>query len=148
MDDPDNRPQAKQTQSSNERLPGDRSQPYWLDKDRRRVQAWASAHGGKGTIGVKTFPFAGCTLPTNFLTYDIPPHASEGVHTHHLDDPVEGSFDECYYIVAGEGRMEIGGGTVPVKAGDHVFVPVGVPHGIENTSPTAHLKVFLTYIYR
>lgn len=32
--------------------------------------------------------------------------------------------------------------------GDHVFTPIGVPHGIENTSDEHHLKVFLTFIYR
>ncbi|MEX2494801.1 MAG: cupin domain-containing protein [Woeseia sp.] len=134
--------------SSGERLPGKRDQPYLLDTEDEGVQAWANVHEGKGLIDVKVFPFERGSLPANFLTYDIPPGASEGVHTHQLNDPVEGSFDEFYYIVSGEGQMEIGDEIVPVKAGDYVFTPIGVPHGIENTSSTTNLKVSLTFIYR
>lgn len=130
------------------RLPGERGASYSKDSDDAGVRAWEGVHEGKGTIGVKSYRFAGATIPASFVTYDIPPHASEGVHTHLLDDPVEGSFDEFYYIVSGEGRMQVGEEIVPVRAGDHVFTPIGVPHGVENTSDEHHLKVFLTFIYR
>lgn len=63
------------------------------------------------------------------------------------NDP-EGSFDEFYYILSGSGEMEIDGRRVPVKAGDHIFTPNGVAHGIENTSIGENLKVYLVAMRR
>lgn len=109
---------------------------------------WVEVHKGKGTTLATRFPFDGGAKPANFLTYDFPPGASEGVHTHNIGDEEMGSYDEFYYVVSGSGQMEIDGEIVHVKEGDHVFTPNGVAHGIENTSKTNHLKVFLTYIER
>lgn len=105
-------------------------------------------HGGKGMLGVKFFfeperP----SKPALFLEYDIPPGASEGVHTHSADRP-EGPWDEFYYIVSGSGRMTIGETTVEVKTGDNVHTPLGVSHGIENTSQDSRLHVYLVAILR
>lgn len=129
------------------RLPGTRARPYYFDHDRADLR-WISIHEGKGLSGFKYYRFDGAALPASFVTYDLPPGASEGVHTHLLDDPVEGSFDEFYYIVSGSGQMEIGDEIVPVTAGDHVFTPIGTPHGIENTAKNQNLKVFLTFVFR
>lgn len=105
-------------------------------------------HEGKGAVGVKFFcdpeEFA---RPAILLTYALPPGASEGVHTHRPGDRKMGSFDEFYYIVSGSGEMQIAGEKVPVTAGDHVFTPNGVAHGIENTSD-ADLKVYLVAMRR
>lgn len=38
------------------------------------------------------------------------------------------SRDECYIVVEGEGRFQMGGETVPFKPGDFLFVPAGVEH--------------------
>ena len=44
------------------------------------------------------------------------------------------SVDEWYYITAGCGEMEVGGGpTQPVSAGDTVAIPAGVSQRISNT---------------
>jgi uncharacterized RmlC-like cupin family protein len=129
------------------RLPGKRSADYQLESDGRGAQ-WQAVHEGKGEIGVTLFSFGCSAIPVSFVSYDLPPGSSEGVHTHLLDDPVEGSFDEFYYIVAGSGRMRIRDDIVQVKAGDHVFTPIGTPHGIENDSDSEHLKVMLTFLYR
>jgi quercetin dioxygenase-like cupin family protein len=113
------------------------------------IAAWNNVHHGKGSMGVKRYRFGGAPRPANFVVYDIPPGASEGVHTHLRDNSNGlGVFDEFYYIVEGEGQMEIGETRVPVRAGDHVFTPIGIPHGIENTAASGHLKVFLTFIQR
>ena len=109
----------------------------------------AGIHGGKGKGKAKWFRFDGASAPANFMIYDLPPGASEGVHTHFLDDRNrEGSYDEYYYIVAGSGQMEIDGEIVSVTRGDHVHTPLEVAHGIENTHPTDNLRVFLTFIKR
>lgn len=106
-------------------------------------------HQGKGKGRARIFRFADQSAPAYFMIYDLPPGASEGVHVHFLDNRnKEGSFDEYYYVVSGQGQMEIDGEIVPVVQGDHVHTPLEVAHGIENTHPTEHLRVFLTFIQR
>ena len=112
------------------------------------VETFEKVHDGLGSVDVRIFSFNDASLPARFLIYDFPPGASEGVHTHRMGDKVEGAFDEYYYIVAGQGEMEIDGSRVPVKAGDHVHTPLTVAHGIKNTHATEHMKVFLTFIDR
>ncbi|HEX3845992.1 MAG TPA: cupin domain-containing protein, partial [Steroidobacteraceae bacterium] len=119
------------------------------DTDSGALKQFAAIHQGKGSVGIKRFMFEGHPAPANFIIYDIPPGASEGVHVHHLDNRNnEGPFDEYYYIVGGQGQMQIDGQIVPVSTGDHVHTPLDVSHGIENTHPTEHLKIFLTFITR
>jgi mannose-6-phosphate isomerase-like protein (cupin superfamily) len=105
-------------------------------------------HGGKGLIDVKYFFDADDrTRPALLLQYDIPPGASEGVHTHDRE-VAEGPWDEFYYIVAGTGQMTIDGERLAVREGDNVHTPLGVAHGIENTSTEARLRVFLVALNR
>jgi mannose-6-phosphate isomerase-like protein (cupin superfamily) len=106
-------------------------------------------HQGKGKGKAKFFRFDGAPAPAHFMVYDLPPGASEGVHVHFLDNRnQEGSFDEYYYIISGQGQMEIDGRNVAVAKGDHVHTPLEVAHGVENTHPTENLRVFLTFIRR
>ena len=106
-------------------------------------------HAGKGTGKAKFFGFDGAPAPAHFIIYDLPPGASEGVHVHFLDDRnQQGSFDEYYYFISGQGQMEIDGAVVAVAKGDHIHTPLEVAHGVENTHPTENLRVFLTFIKR
>jgi oxalate decarboxylase/phosphoglucose isomerase-like protein (cupin superfamily) len=106
-------------------------------------------HRGKGTGRARLFRFDGASAPAYFMIYELLPGASEGVHVHYLDDRnKEGSYDEYYYIISGQGQMEIGGEIVAVAQGDHVHTPLEVSHGVENTHPTENLRVFLTFIQR
>lgn len=105
-------------------------------------------YGGEGTISLSHFAFGGAPAPARFVVYDMPPGSSEGVHTHRLGEAAPGPFDEYYYVIAGEGVMSLAGEAVPLKAGDHVHAPLGVAHGIANTSTTDHLRLFLTFIAR
>ena len=45
-----------------------------------------------------------------------------------VDDQKPHSRDECYVIVEGKGKFEMGGEVVPFDAGDFLFVPAGVEH--------------------
>jgi oxalate decarboxylase/phosphoglucose isomerase-like protein (cupin superfamily) len=109
----------------------------------------AGIHQGKGKGKIKFFWFDGATAPTYFLIYELAPGGSEGTHVHFLDNRnKEGSFDEYYYVVSGQGQMELDGKIVPVSSGDHVHTPLEVAHGIENTHATEPLRVFLTFIKR
>lgn len=122
-----------------------RSDPEQAKRVRRKV------HEGKGEIEVKFFFRDSDDMPSNpaiLLLYDIPPGASEGVHTHNFGDVQQGSFDEFYYILAGKGEMQIAGQRVAVAPGDHIFTPNGVAHGIENTAAEGNLKVYLVAMRR
>ena len=121
---------------------------YKTERDDEALVHVPNVHSGKGAIDIKFFfRQQRHSAPALLLIYSIPPGASEGVHTHRSGDTKEGSFDEFYYILEGRGVMEIDGKPVPVSAGDHVFTPNGVAHGIENNSD-APLKVYLTAIRR
>ena len=104
----------------------------------------ASLYGGSGTIEVsRLFRSEGFLTPILLAVYRIPPGASEGVHAHHHGDDNLGALDEIYYVVSGQGHMIIDGRRVPVATGECIFVPAGVPHGIENTSTDTDLKVHI-----
>lgn len=122
---------------------------YTKDPEADGMVEITGIHEGKGKGKAKFFRFSGTPFPAHFMIYDLPPGASEGVHVHFLDDRnKEGSFDEYYYIISGQGQMEIDGEIVPVAKGDHVHTPLEVAHGVENTHPTENLRVFLTFIKR
>ncbi|BBE34341.1 cupin domain-containing protein [Sphingosinicella microcystinivorans] len=121
---------------------------FKLEPGSQGFQTFKAVHEGLGSIDVKIFDFGDAPAPANFLIYDIPAGASEGVHLHNLTDPKLGAFDEYYYIIEGRGRMTIDGEAVLVTAGDHVHAPLDSWRGIENIDSSDRLKVFLTYIDR
>jgi mannose-6-phosphate isomerase-like protein (cupin superfamily) len=49
-----------------------------------------------------------------------------GPHVHH-------GFEECMYVLAGEGRTLTASGTHPVRQGDTILVPADEPHVTRNT---------------
>ncbi len=112
------------------------------------AKPYPHVHEGEGTVSLRYFGFDKSPAPAHFVIYDMPPGSSEGVHTHQLGDTVLGPYDEYYYIIDGQGEMEIDGETVLVKTGDHVHTPLTVPHGIRNTHKDQNLRVFLTFITR
>ena len=56
-------------------------------------------------------------------TLEVGLYAPEGVDPQQPHDQ-----DECYVILEGDGRFEMGDETVPFQPGDFFFVPAGVPH--------------------
>ena len=56
---------------------------------------------------------------------DVEPGAAQVRHEH---DP-----EQVYVVVAGEGRMHVGGEDRAVEAGDLVHIPANTEHGLENT---------------
>jgi oxalate decarboxylase/phosphoglucose isomerase-like protein (cupin superfamily) len=106
-------------------------------------------YGGKGTIAVRrVFRQARSPDPVLLAIYRLPPGTSEGVHSHGKDGASDGPLDEFYYFIAGNGEMRIGESRVAVSAGDYLFIPVGVPHGVENTSADADLLIHVIAIPR
>ncbi len=49
-----------------------------------------------------------------------------GPHVHH-------GFEECMYVLAGEGRTLTAAGAHPVRQGDTILVPADEPHVTRNT---------------
>lgn len=124
------------------------AKPYRIERDAEKIEIRPNIHGGAGSVAVRFFRFDNAPADARFLIFDLPPGASEGSHCHRHDDPVEGPYDEYYYILSGSGEMDIDGEIVPVRAGDYIFTPLGVTHGIANSSSSAHLRVHLAYLRR
>ncbi len=57
----------------------------------------------------------------------IKPGTTNQMHVH--DDQ-----EQVYFVQQGEGVIQIGEEKADVKAGDSIFLPVGVPHGFVNNS--------------
>lgn len=55
-----------------------------------------------------------------------PDEKPRGMHRH-------ADFEECIYVLSGQGTSYAGNEAVPVKAGDTILVPVGEPHVTRNT---------------
>ena len=45
--------------------------------------------------------------------------------------------DEWVALLRGEAVLRVAGDAVPLKAGDHLFLPAGVPHTVEHVSEGA-----------
>lgn len=45
--------------------------------------------------------------------------------------------DEWVLLVHGEAVLDVAGESVSLKSGDYLFLPAGVPHSVERTSPGA-----------
>jgi len=52
------------------------------------------------------------------------PGQTQHVHTH-------AAADKFYFLVTGKARMTVGSETREASAGDVVWAPAGVPHGVE-----------------
>jgi len=92
---------------------------------------------GDGSVGVEWYFRDSTALPTSVMLYHLEPGASEGEHLHLEGDPASCSVDsehELYLCVAGEVVMLVGDERATLRAGDAVYVPEGVPHGVRNDS--------------
>lgn len=65
------------------------------------------------------------------------PNNEIGVETH--------PFDQIILIVEGDGKAILHGKESPVKAGDMIFIPQGIPHNVINLDPEKALKLISFY---
>ena len=56
------------------------------------------------------------------------PGQSHALHAHH-------GMDKMYFVVEGAGLFLLEGKGLPMKAGDLLVAPDGVPHGVRNDGP-------------
>lgn len=45
------------------------------------------------------------------------------------------AYEETYYILSGKGTITLDGDTWEAEAGTVVYIPAGIPHSLESTSP-------------
>src|SRR3546814_6605304 len=60
---------------------------FGLEAASKGIATFQAVHEGLGSIDVRLFDFGGAPAPADFLIYDIPVGASEGVPLHNLTDP-------------------------------------------------------------
>lgn len=96
-----------------------------------------SLYGGAGEVGVEWYFRSRNQLSTSVMLYHLEPGAAEGTHLHlagHPESCSEISEDELYICVAGEVVVTVAQESAVLRAGDAVYVPEGVPHGVANSS--------------
>lgn len=79
---------------------------------------WRSDRMGKSTL------FQSPRLLIGLNSFE--PGQFHALHSH--DD-----IDKVYQVVEGEGTVLLEGRELPIKQGELIVAPVGVPHGIRNT---------------
>jgi quercetin dioxygenase-like cupin family protein len=80
---------------------------------------YASSKMGKSTI------FESPRLLVGLNAFE--PGQEHGLHAH-------AGMDKVYHVVDGEGLFLLPGRELPMRAGDLLVAPDGVPHGIRNNS--------------
>ena len=55
------------------------------------------------------------------------PGQAHALHAH-------AGMDKMYYVIEGDGLFLLDGNDVPMRAGDVLVAPDGVPHGVHNSS--------------
>ena len=80
---------------------------------------WRSDKMGKSTL------FESSRLMAGLNAFE--PGQSHSLHAH-------AGMDKLYYVVSGEGVFLLEDEELPMRAGDLLVAPEGVPHGIRNTS--------------
>ena len=82
---------------------------------------WRSDKMGKSTIYESTRLLVGLNA--------FEAGQSHALHAH-------AGMDKLYYVIEGEGLFVLEGRELPMRAGDLLVAPEGVPHGVSNTGTT------------
>ncbi len=80
---------------------------------------WRTDRMGKSTLFESTHLLLGLNA--------FEPGQSHALHAH-------AGMDKVYVVVAGEGLFLLEDARLPMRAGDVLVAPDGVPHGVENNS--------------
>ncbi len=105
-------------------------EPLVLHEDDLPVERWDDP--SRGSVVWRTL-FSGDRTATSGMTVgiaELPPGEPDPGPAHRHAPP------EVYYLLAGEGVMEIDGAPTPVRAGSAVFIPGLAEHRLVNTGTT------------
>lgn len=109
---------------------------YILQNDAEVAKAEPGTHNGGGkTVGFNFFANAK-NLKTAFRKRILKPGSSIGYHLQ--------KEDEIYYILTGNGTMQMNGKTFAVKPGDAILTRPGSSHGI---APNADNDLVILIVY-
>ncbi|MDN3586713.1 cupin domain-containing protein [Pedobacter aquatilis] len=109
---------------------------YILQNDIEVAKTEPGTHKGGGeTIGYNFFAEAK-NLKTAFRKRTLKPGSSIGYHLQ--------KEDEIYYVLSGNGIMQMNGKTFPVKPGDAILTRPGSSHGI---APNADNDLVIMIVY-
>jgi len=109
---------------------------YILQNDVEVVKKESGTHNGGGeTIGYNFFSNAK-SLKTAFRKRILKPGSSIGYHLQ--------KEDEIYYVISGNGTMQMNGKTFPVKPGDAILTRPGSSHGIKPNNDN-DLTILIVY---
>jgi mannose-6-phosphate isomerase-like protein (cupin superfamily) len=120
--------------------------PYLVRKG-DHVETVDQLRGAPGPVVLRRYRYNQACGHTNFVCFEIPPGAAEGLHVHYADDRNgTGSYDEFYYIISGRGIMTVGDTSFEVAAGDGIHAPLDLARGVANADPDELLRVHLTFV--
>jgi len=109
---------------------------YILQNDVEVAKTEPGTHNGGGeTIGFNFFANAK-NLKTAFRKRILKPGSSIGYHLQ--------KEDEIYYVISGNGTMQMNGKTFAVKPGDAILTRPGSSHGI---APNASNELTILIVY-
>ena len=77
-----------------------------------------------GNSGLRSFEIAMCVFPAG---------ETATRHVHHR-------MEEAYFVIEGEGEVELDGKWYPVKTEDCIAIPIGTIHRMRNTSTDHELR--------
>ena len=92
--------------------------------------------GGGGTFNILIDEEMSRAKYFSLLVNEMAPGYKSREHSHEVE--------HCWYILKGTGTIQMGGVTYPIKPGDAVFAPIGVPHTVECTGnePLRYVVVY------
>ncbi len=99
----------------------------------------SNSHGGNGDYFVRTLLTSEFSSKMKYVReLTLMPGASIGMHPHVNDE-------EIYYVISGEGIMQVDDEEKPMKMGDIVLTKSGSSHGLKN-SGESDLKIFVACV--
>ena len=109
---------------------------YIFENDIEVAKKEPGTHNGGGeTVGFNFFA-AAKNLRTVFKKRILKPGSSIGYHLQ--------KEDEIYYVISGNGKMQMNGKTFSVKPGDAILTRPGSAHGI-SPNPDNDLVILIAY---
>lgn len=112
-------------------------QPFVIQEQDCPLEGWSES--GRGAVVWRTL-ISGDRAPSEALTLGVAEVAETDLHLHRHAQP------EAYYVLSGEGRLQIDGVDYRLSSGSTAFIPGGALHGAcrVGASPLKLLYVFAT----